>query len=90
LVSDRGDGYSFLFRLVPHFEVKNIFLFPLGSVYEMDAHCKEDWNYVFPEIKLRGPVPNFHIHMSVSDLYISRIGPPILLQPNRQTYRGNK
>jgi hypothetical protein len=34
-------------------------------------------------------VPNLHIHMSVSDLYISRIGPLILLQPNRQTDRGN-
>jgi hypothetical protein len=29
--------------------------------------------------------PNFHIHVSVSDLYIPRIGLPILLQPNRQT-----
>jgi hypothetical protein len=38
-------------------------------------HCKEDSNYVFPEIKLRGLVPNFHIHTSVSDLYIPRIGP---------------
>jgi hypothetical protein len=45
--------------------------------------CKEDSNYVFLEIKLRGLVPSFHI--SVSDLYIPRIRPPILLQPNRQT-----
>jgi hypothetical protein len=28
-------------------------------------------------------------HTSVSDLYIPRIDPPILLQPNRQTDRGN-
>jgi hypothetical protein len=49
------------------------------------THCKEDSNYVFPEIKLRGLVPNFNIHTSVSDLYIPRTGPPILLQPNRQT-----
>ncbi len=28
---------------------------------------------------------NFHIHVSVSNLYIPRIGLPILLQPNRQT-----
>jgi hypothetical protein len=32
-------------------------------------------------IKLRGLVPNFHIHISVSNLYIDTIGPPILLQP---------
>ncbi len=30
-------------------------------------------------MKLRGVVPNFHIHVSVSDLYIPTIGPPILL-----------
>ncbi len=38
---------------------------------------------------VRGLVPNFHIHTSVSDLSIPRIGPPILLQLNRQTDRGN-
>ena len=31
-------------------------------------------------MKLRGLVPNFHIHVSVSDLYIPTIGPPILLR----------
>jgi hypothetical protein len=31
-------------------------------------------------MKLRGLVPNFHIHVSVSDLYIRTIGTPILLQ----------
>ncbi len=30
-------------------------------------HCKEHSNYKFPEIKLRGIVPNFPIHTSVSD-----------------------
>jgi hypothetical protein len=35
-------------------------------------HCKEESNYVFPEIKLRGLVLNFHIHTYVSDLYIPR------------------
>jgi hypothetical protein len=29
--------------------------------------------------------PNFHIHVSVSDLYIPRIGSHISLQQNRQT-----
>jgi len=52
-------------------------------------HCKEDPIYLFPEIKLRGLVPGFHIHTSVSDLYFLRIGPPVLLQPNRQTDPGN-
>ncbi len=39
---------------------------------------------------LRGLSPNFHIHVSVSDLYIPRIGPHIFLQQNRQTDRGKK
>jgi hypothetical protein len=32
--------------------------------------------------------PNFHIHLSVSDLYIPRIGPHIFLQHKRQIDRG--
>ncbi len=38
---------------------------------------------------LRGLSPNFHINVSVSDLYISRIVPHIFLQQNRQIHRGN-
>jgi hypothetical protein len=60
--------------------------------------------YAFPEMKLctvqcaaslvlkqnyNVLSPNFHIHVSVSELYISRISLPILLQPNRQTDPGN-
>jgi hypothetical protein len=43
---------------------------------------------VFPENELRGLSPNFHIRLSVSDLYIPRIGPHIFLQQNRQTDGG--
>jgi hypothetical protein len=62
------------------------------------AHCvsmpacstlKENPIYVLPEKKLCGLSPNFHIHVSVSDLHIPTIGPPIFLQQNRQTERGN-
>jgi hypothetical protein len=35
--------------------------------------------HIFPEREYRGLSPNFHIHASVSDLYISTIGLPILL-----------
>ncbi len=45
--------------------------------------------YVFPKKELRGLSPNFHIHSSVSDLYIPNIGQPIFLQQNRQTDPGN-
>ncbi len=40
-------------------------------------------------MKLRGLVPNSYIHVSVSDLYITRIGMPVWLQKNRQTNPGN-
>jgi hypothetical protein len=33
-------------------------------------HCIENPIYVFPEMKLRGLVPNSYNHVSVSDLYI--------------------
>jgi hypothetical protein len=33
--------------------------------------------------------PNFHNHVSLSDLYIPRIGPHIFLQQNMQIDRGN-
>jgi hypothetical protein len=53
------------------------------------THCNENTNYVFLFWELRGLSPNFHIHVSVSDSYIPRIGPHILLPQNRQTNRGN-
>jgi len=58
-------------------------LTPAKSKY---LHCNENPIYVF---LLLGLSPNFHIHVSVSDLYIPRIGPHILLQENRQTDPGN-
>jgi hypothetical protein len=52
-------------------------------------HCKDGPIYVFPERKLRSLVPNFNILVSVRGFYIPGIGPPILLQQNRQAGRGN-
>jgi hypothetical protein len=53
------------------------------------VHRKENQIYVLPEKKLRGVSPNFYVHVSVNVLYIPMIGPPIFLQQNRQTDRGN-
>ncbi len=42
------------------------------------------WNcaaLLFPKQNYNVLSPNFHIHVSVSNLYIARIGLPILLQP---------
>jgi hypothetical protein len=52
----------------------------------------QKWNctaLLFPKQNINVLAPNFHIHVSVSNLYISRIGLRILLQPNRQTDPGN-
>jgi hypothetical protein len=40
----------------------------------------ENSKQIFPEKEMRGHIPNFHIHVSVSDLYIPTNDLPILLQ----------
>jgi hypothetical protein len=56
---------------------------------KLEMHCKENPIYVLPEKKLRSLSPHFKIHVSVSDLYIPTIDPPVSLQQNRQTNCGN-
>ncbi len=50
--------------------------------------CNENPIYVFSEKELRDLSPNLHMHVSASDLYITKIGPHIFLQQNRQTDPG--
>ncbi len=57
-------------------------------MYKM--YCNENPVYVSIFWELRGLSPNFHIHVSLSVLYIPMIGHHILLQQNRQTDCGNK
>jgi hypothetical protein len=52
-------------------------------------HCNEKPIYVLLFWELRSLSPNFHIYVSVSVLYIPRIGPHIFLQQNRQIDPGN-
>ncbi len=40
----------------------------------------ENWKQIFPGKELRGHSPDFHIHVSVSDLYITTNDLPFLLQ----------
>jgi hypothetical protein len=63
--------------------------YDLPNVQSYNMHWKENPIYVFLFWELRGLSPNFHMHVSMSDLYISRIGPHISLQQNRQTDPGN-
>ncbi len=55
-----------------------------GAELMLYLHCKENPIYVFLFWKLRSLSPNFHIHVSVSDVFIPRIGPHNFLQQNRQ------
>ncbi len=40
----------------------------------------ENLKQIFPEKEYRGPSPNFHIHVSVSELYIPTLELPFLLE----------
>ncbi len=61
-----------------------------GLVKERRPHCNVNPIYVFPEKELCGLIPNFRMHVSVSGLYIPRMGPHIFLcNKNTQTERGN-
>ncbi len=58
---------------------KFIFLVLIGTVHSilLLVHCKENAIYVFLVWELCGLSPNFHIHLTLSDLNIPRIGPSI-------------
>ncbi len=43
--------------------------------FDFISHCNDSSVYEFLFWELRGLSPNFHIHVSVSDLYIPRVGP---------------
>ena len=54
----------------------------------LDAHCNNSPVYVFLFWELRGLSPNFHIHGSVSDLYVPMICPHIFLQQKGRSIVG--
>jgi hypothetical protein len=55
----------------------------------LQRHNIENSKQIFPEKELLGHSPNFHIQVSVSDVYIHTISLPILLQENMWTDPGN-
>ena len=79
----KGDKPSYI-----QFTVTRVTLNPrVILILTPPAHTAKKIRYicVLREKKLRGLSPKFHIHGSVSDLYIPMIGPPIFLQQNKQT-----
>jgi hypothetical protein len=45
----------------------------------LQRHNTENLKQIFPEKELCGHSPNFHIYVSVSEVYVPSIGLPILL-----------
>ncbi len=48
----------------------------------LQMHCTENLKQIFPEMKLHGLIPNFHIHVSVSPTIgsqkqYSKVGVPV-------------
>ncbi len=55
----------------------------LGSAYTLQRQNAENLKPIFPEKEYRGLSPNFHIHVSVSELYCMynpTMGLPVLLE----------
>ena len=52
----------------------------VGKLPTLQGQNTEISKQIFPEKEYRGLSPDFHIHASVSDLYIATIGLPILLE----------
>jgi hypothetical protein len=55
-------------------------LLPSEFPYTLQRKNAENWKQIFPEKKYRGLSPNFHIHVSVSELYIPTMELPFLLE----------
>ncbi len=74
------------------FVIYFLVLLRFSSAFVYPVHCKcpvpKIWNKI-PEMKLYGLVPNFYIHVSVSDLYIPTIGPQTQYSEKKRTHRGN-
>ncbi len=52
----------------------------LGIQFVYTAKNQYNLKQIFPEKELRSHSPNFHIHVSVADLFIPTVDLPILLQ----------
>jgi hypothetical protein len=48
--------------------------------FTLQRQNAENLKQIFPEKEYRGLSPNFHIHVSVSQLYILTMGLPFLLE----------
>ncbi len=63
---------------LPHI-LYNVQIFSLIQ-YTLQRQNAENLKQIFSEKEYRGLSPNFHIHVSVSELYIPTLGLPFLLE----------
>jgi hypothetical protein len=57
------------------------------NLHALKRHSTENSKQIFLEMNLRGLAPDFHIHVSVWNLYIPTIGPPIFAAETRRIDR---
>ncbi len=54
--------------------------YALNMCSALQRQNAENLKQIFPEKEYRGLSPNFHIRVSVSELYIPTMGQPVLLE----------
>jgi hypothetical protein len=69
-----------LYSTTVHSETIIVFSFQKFSLSTLQTQNAENLKQIFPEKEYRGLSPNFHIHVSVSELYIPTTGLPFLLE----------
>jgi hypothetical protein len=91
LLGHRKKIAKFLMRT---FTCRSTFLYGLNTLQRQNTEISKQ---IFPEKEYRGLSPNFHIHVSVSNLYIPTIGlhiqleeicRPLLLFPEKEYING--
>ncbi len=61
-------------------KMRRVYKMYISTCVALHRTNTENSKQIFSEKELRGHSPNFHIHVSVNDLYIPTIDLPILLQ----------
>jgi hypothetical protein len=91
ILISRSHALQRMIKLLEILPVHSKIIFFLGCLCFQQYSCftaetrYRKFEQIFPEKDLRGLSSNFHIHVSVSDLYVPTIGLPILLQENTWT-----
>jgi hypothetical protein len=86
------NGLMFFYPTVVFFFIcvmKQLLRYRRRSVFALQRYNTKNSKQIFPEKELRRLSAYFHIHVSVSDLYLPTLCLPILLLENMWTDPGN-